>query len=338
MSAPTNYEQNYEGLTFIKYWCSNRVDVDLVRDALNFSGILYGPGQPRYAIQTNDIKEANLVFFRNGAVKRWRDYARANGARMAFDNLVCSYPQDVRYARRSNRVYLVLDNASQATQYFSEAALLTEDIETAYDYNFFYRNDPSLDPLTLTDIGDFRNWKDYIELAGPFKAEDRVRSEWKAAGVVKYYLDTQGLMRGENSNPFSKGVRGNCKKSINAACAAVGLTPVEVFNEFESDVSFHQTRDFGLWGQVTDGALGLHDLTTNLGEHFVVYWETDSQGFSKRAIIEHEVGHVFGLEHVATPNSTPSSETIMTFNLIKGENTFTQVDLNGMTSYFNNLD
>ena len=329
MSVKSVYEQNYVDQSVIKVYCGPNVS------SVTASSAVYARVSGKIVTTSTNLEGATLCFWTPNALNRWSVSVDANGLEATYNACVCSYPGNVRKYRVDNRVGIYLDNTQQYNDFFSEVAPTISTIDNSYDYTFVDSRSQSQYTSTLfvTDIGDIRGWEDWAVANGPFNQEDFVRKAWKDAGQIKYFLDRDGLLRGSNGSSFGNTVANRCRQSVVLAAAEVGLTAVEVFTEAESDVSFHQILDFGAWNAVTDGALGLHDLSQD-GSHFVVYWEKSiPSGYNKKAVIYHETGHVFGLEHPAN-TLIGTSVTIMSFNQEPGFNTYTTQDYSQMNSYF----
>ena len=140
---------------------------------------------------------------------------------------------------------------------------------------------------------------------------DELTQAAAADGVIDVFLDIDATRRGIGLEfePLHE-------VYIRDALTDISLITGLKFNfvDFESDceLSFHRISDLQQWN-LPDGAVGVA-TPSKKKTHNVVYFEDVWSEELQQAVIYHEIGHIFGLEHPEEQNFfVTTSDTIMSY-------------------------
>lgn len=144
---------------------------------------------------------------------------------------------------------------------------------------------------------------------------DTLSQEAALDGTIDVFLDVDALRR-DIGESFDADETCYIKESLADITLITGLEFNFVETEGASELSFHKidVDQGGLeaWG-VEEGAVGLATPSRER-DHNVIYFEEIVDEALQEAVMYHEIGHVFGLEHPSDP-SVMMSQTIMSYNL-----------------------
>lgn len=144
---------------------------------------------------------------------------------------------------------------------------------------------------------------------------DTLTQEAAIDGIIDVFLDVDALRR-----DIGAAFDADETRYIEEAFADITLITGLEFNFVEtegySELSFHKidVDHGGLegWG-VEEGAVGLATPSREK-DHNVIYFEEVVDEALQEAVMYHEIGHVFGLEHSSDP-AVMMSQSIMSYNL-----------------------
>jgi len=144
---------------------------------------------------------------------------------------------------------------------------------------------------------------------------DTLTQEAAIDGIIDVFLDVDALRR-DIGAAFDADETRYIEEAFADITLITGLEFNFVETEGSSELSFHKidVDQGGLegWG-VEEGAVGLATPSREK-DHNVIYFEEVVDEALQEAVIYHEIGHVFGLEHPSDP-AVMMSQSIMSYNL-----------------------